>query len=110
MAHELETLRIIKEGQDASTGSEICNLYVCRILQEHGGHCALIGTTGCRLSLLPVRRDMAPLLEGNWLHKFLRTAGFCLATSIWGNEVSFGRDTHLTERWFDDTEMCCPHV
>lgn len=51
-----------------------------------------------------------PLLEGNWLHKFLRTAGFCLATSIWGNGVSFGRDTHLTERWFDDTEMCCPHV
>lgn len=61
-------------------------------------------------SVLPVRRDTAPLLEGNWLHKFLRTAGFCLTTRIWGNGVSFGRDTHLIVRRFDDREMCHPHV
>lgn len=35
-------------------------------------------------------RKMVPLVEGNWLQKFLRNAGFCLPARIWGNRVSTG--------------------
>ena len=38
----------------------------------------LIGTTDSYLSLLPVARETVPLVEGNWLHKFLRNVGFCI--------------------------------
>jgi hypothetical protein len=52
----------------------------------------LIGITDIRLSLLLVI-IMAPLIERNQLHKFLRNADFCLTTRICGNRVTFGPDT-----------------
>lgn len=41
------------------------------------------------MSLLSVTREMVPLAEGNWLHKFLRNAGICLTARIWRHEISF---------------------
>lgn len=29
-------------------------------------------------------KERAPLAEGNWLHNFLRKAGFCAIARIWG--------------------------
>lgn len=37
----------------------------------------VIGTASTDLSLLPVIRETAPLVEGNQHHKSLRSAGFC---------------------------------
>lgn len=50
----------------------------------------LTGTTDNPLSLLPGRRAMTPLVEGNQLHKVLKNAGFCITIRIWRNGVSFG--------------------
>jgi hypothetical protein len=49
----------------------------------------LTGTTGSHLSLLPLIRERAPLVEGNWLYKFLKYAGFCLTARKQGHGVSF---------------------
>lgn len=46
-----------------------------------------MGTTASHLSLLLVVREMAPWVEGNPLHKFLRNAGLCLTARIWGYGV-----------------------
>lgn len=50
-----------------------------------------ISTSASYLYLLTSRREMAPLVEGSQLHKFLRsTAGCLLAIRIWGNPGSLG--------------------
>lgn len=54
----------------------------------------LIGTPDSHLSLLPVIREMAHLVEGTLLNMFLGNAGFGLTTRIWGNGVAFGCDRH----------------
>lgn len=53
------------------------------------GLSVLIGTSDSQLSLLSAVREIAPLAEGNWLHKFLENEGFCLSSRIWGKGVFF---------------------
>ena len=63
-------------------GCEVFHRYLgCRGSLEASMHSGvLIDTTENHLSLLPVIMEMAPLVEGNQLHKFLRNAGFYLTT------------------------------
>lgn len=50
----------------------------------------------CRQPFVPsaVMREMTPLVEGHWLHKFLRN-GLCLTASILGNGSFFGSESNL---------------